>query len=524
MSQLNQYRFRDDIRTMTGDAGGAVSPDAGSGDLKLLGGTNITTTGHPVTNDITVDLDATITLTQVNATTFDTNNLASGVTLSGTTLAADGTNADINITVTPKGTGDLVITTGDVNISSGNLDLPTSTSTVGQLRINSVRYLHNAGDAASVYLGPSAGNFTMAGATDNIGLGSNALQGLTSGDSNIALGTNSGVNITSSGNNVAIGGSALSVGTTPEGNVALGFNSMLGVGAGTSALYCVAAGYESLKSTNGSSYNTALGYRTGDAISTGSYNTALGTACLTELTTGDNNVGIGTITGTTGGGSALTGADHSNICIMNVGVAGDVHTTRIGTQGTGAGQQDKIFVAGAYGTTVTAATTAVATVDASGQVGSTALATNGQVLIGSTGAAPVWATITAGTGISVSVGAGTTTIDSTGGSVTWSREAGAAVAAAVNHGYINAFAGLTTITLPATAVLGSVIEVIGEDNAGWTIVHPVAGHYIQYGNMATTANTGSLSSTNRYDTVKLVCRVADTVWHVVAVTGVLSLA
>jgi hypothetical protein len=109
MSQLNQYRL-DDIRTMTGDAGGAVSPAAGSGDLKILGGTNITTTGHPVTNDITVDLDATITLTQVNATTFDTNNLASGVTLSGTTLAADGTDAAININITPKGAGVLATT------------------------------------------------------------------------------------------------------------------------------------------------------------------------------------------------------------------------------------------------------------------------------------------------------------------------------------------------------------------------------------------------------------------------------
>jgi hypothetical protein len=41
----------------------------------------------------------------VNATTFDTNVTAAGVTLAGTTLAADGTNANIDITMTPKGTG-----------------------------------------------------------------------------------------------------------------------------------------------------------------------------------------------------------------------------------------------------------------------------------------------------------------------------------------------------------------------------------------------------------------------------------
>lgn len=41
----------------------------------------------------------------VNATTFDTDVAAAGVTLSGTTLAADGTDAAININITPKGAG-----------------------------------------------------------------------------------------------------------------------------------------------------------------------------------------------------------------------------------------------------------------------------------------------------------------------------------------------------------------------------------------------------------------------------------
>ena len=46
-----------------------------------------------------------VTLTTVNATTFDTNVAAAGVTLSGVTLAADGTDANINILMNPKGTG-----------------------------------------------------------------------------------------------------------------------------------------------------------------------------------------------------------------------------------------------------------------------------------------------------------------------------------------------------------------------------------------------------------------------------------
>lgn len=41
----------------------------------------------------------------VNASTFDTDVAAAGVTLSGTTLAADGTNTNIDISIVPKGTG-----------------------------------------------------------------------------------------------------------------------------------------------------------------------------------------------------------------------------------------------------------------------------------------------------------------------------------------------------------------------------------------------------------------------------------
>jgi hypothetical protein len=65
-----------------------------------------------VNQDLTSD--ATVTFAGVNATTFDTNVAAAGVTLTGTTLAADGTNTDIPITVTPKGTGQILTGAGAV--------------------------------------------------------------------------------------------------------------------------------------------------------------------------------------------------------------------------------------------------------------------------------------------------------------------------------------------------------------------------------------------------------------------------
>ena len=65
--------------------------------------------------DVTVPSDHS-----VFAGTFDTNVSAAGVTLTGTTLAADGTDSNINIAITPKGTGEVDIT--KVDIASGEID------------------------------------------------------------------------------------------------------------------------------------------------------------------------------------------------------------------------------------------------------------------------------------------------------------------------------------------------------------------------------------------------------------------
>jgi len=57
------------------------------------------------TNNATNKTADTFTATTSLATTFDTNVTAAGVTMAGTTIAADGTDANISITMTPKGTG-----------------------------------------------------------------------------------------------------------------------------------------------------------------------------------------------------------------------------------------------------------------------------------------------------------------------------------------------------------------------------------------------------------------------------------
>lgn len=149
--------------------------------------------------------------------------------------------------------------------------------------------------------------------------------------------------------------------------------------------------------------------------------------------------------------------------------------------------------------------------------------TNGQVIIGSTGATPTAATLSAGTGINITDGAGSITIASTGvGSLVWNDVSGTSQAAAVNNGYIISNAGQTTVTIPATAAEGSVFAVQGKGAAGW-LLQMNTGQTCHFGSSATTS-AGSLTSTNQWDSVTIVCVTANTTFAVTSVIGNLTIA
>lgn len=146
--------------------------------------------------------------------------------------------------------------------------------------------------------------------------------------------------------------------------------------------------------------------------------------------------------------------------------------------------------------------------------------TNGQLPIGSTGADPSAATLTAGTGVTISNGAGSITINASGGGLTWTVVTGTSQSAAVNNGYIANNAGLVTVTLPSTSAVGDTVAVTGINNAtGWKVAQN-AGNQIFFGNVSTTSGTGgSLASTATRDTVYLVCMTANATWNVVNTIG-----
>lgn len=165
---------------------------------------------------------------------------------------------------------------------------------------------------------------------------------------------------------------------------------------------------------------------------------------------------------------------------------------------------------------------AVVTTNATGVPVVTALATDGQLIIGSTAGAPAAATLTAGTGVSIANGSNTITISATGGGLTWSEQTSSPVSAAVNNGYVANLGSLLTFNLPGTFAVGDIIRIVGKGAGLWVIDAP-AGDTIRFGNQA-TATGGTITATNAFDCIEIVGTVANDTWTVMSSVGNLTVA
>jgi hypothetical protein len=105
---------------------------------------------------------------------------------------------------------------------------------------------------------------------------------------------------------------------------------------------------------------------------------------------------------------------------------------------------------------------------------------------------------------------------------TFNDVSGTTQAAAFNNGYVISNASQTTVTLPATAALGSRVAVQGKGAAGW-ILAANTGQVIHLGSSA-SSTAGSLTSTNLWDAVEVVCVTANTTWAVNQAIGNLTVA
>ena len=243
------------------------------------------------------------------------------------------------------------------------ITLLATTSSVGQLQQPAgTRLLHTYG-TNNLFLGSTAGNFTLSGADRNIGIGTNSLLGLTGGDDNISIGFEAGKELTTGTTNSVLGNYAGRAQTTGASNtligyyaggsgngtasvginnntyigyqtgyiaaaaiagadnVAIGYQAKLGsaaasticigsgAGQGIFGAGSIAIGYQTLDGTaSGAARNTVIGYQAGTNVTTGSSNVSIGYESGITLSYGGNNCYVGYQAGTnssytTGGGS-----------------------------------------------------------------------------------------------------------------------------------------------------------------------------------------------------------------------------
>lgn len=356
--------------------------------------------------------------------------------------------------------------------------------------------LTSTGSSVSITPGPGTINLEVAGAfADSFATDS--------GTATPALGV-----ITFAGNAANSGGSVSFSGATSIVSLNLtdaNNNLFLGIGAGNLL---------------GSTYNTAVGFNAGNALDTGATaNSIFGYNAGAQLVTGDNNSLLGT-----GAGYNLMTACDSNVMIGNTGTDGDSNKIIIGSQGSGAGQQNFCQIAGIVG--VTASNPTVVTINSStGQLGELAQLT---VPLGGTGDSSftAYAPLVGGTTTTGALQSASTGLSSSGfvltsngssavpsfqapayGAFPWSVVVAATQTMAINHGYVAADVTVPVVfTLPAVAAVGSIVRVAGlASGNGWSVAQ-LALQYVQMGSSASTVGVGgSISSTDNNDCVELLC-------------------
>ena len=188
---------------------------------------------------------------------------------------------------------------------NNNLKFGTTSSGVdvtGRMDINdgnnNVSIGDNAGDALTTGVDNTALGYNALtsaqedGRNTAIGRGTLATQNGAGTAYNTAVGYHAGAAITTATANTLLGGLAGDAITTGFGNVAIGYNALSAEDTGGTN---VAIGHAALQvlDTGSNSYSVAIGYDAGKAITTGVKNTIIGGDAGKSLTTGEKNVAVG---------------------------------------------------------------------------------------------------------------------------------------------------------------------------------------------------------------------------------------
>jgi hypothetical protein len=156
-----------------------------------------------------------ITTTSINGTTNRVVKFTGSTTIGNSSIFEDSSgNVGIG-SDTP---------TERLFLNSGNLRIPTTSSTGGTIVSGTDLFLHRGRNNDSVYIGKNAGNLTSTTSSENIGIGTNVLNTITSGDNNLGLGNNTLSNLTTGSNNTMVGYRA-GENNNGSGNIYLGYDA-----------------------------------------------------------------------------------------------------------------------------------------------------------------------------------------------------------------------------------------------------------------------------------------------------------
>lgn len=346
-----------------------------------------------------------------------------------------------------------VTISGNFTTTGGNISLPHTDSggIEGIIRFDGFRFIHNIG-TDNTYIGSSSGNLSESGSGENVGVGFGVLNSLENGNNNVAIGSSSMLDATDAVNNVAIGSGSGQGLTDGSRNIIIGFNAAIAANCSDT----VAIGTLSLNAFN----------------STGS-NIAIGPGALINLIDGENNVVLGL-----GGGFNYAGTESNNILIQNNGLLGESNTIRIGKDGSGSLEQNKCFIAGIIGNTVS--NTEFVTID---------------TITGQLGTSPT-----------------------PSGALTW-QVVTSATPLVPGNGYIVNGGSTLQFTLPVTAVVGDTMEILILNTAvgGWQINQNASQYLIANGPSAagaitTPGVTGNVATTvsGNFLNIKVTCVIANT--------------
>lgn len=477
--------------------------------ITLNSGNNVTVSGSPISlgGSGTVNLTGTTNhAVQIGNAGGSLTSLGVGATgtyLSGSSggdpsFVSLGTNTGLTANTVVLANGNSAFTSAGAMVNGtlliGNTGNPPTVAlpTNG----NNITWTGGAGTLTAnltgttdhgVQVGNAGGSLTSlaVGATNTVLLGSTGANPVFGTVSNAAL-ANSSITL-NSGNNVTVTGSPISLGGSGTLNLTGTTNHAVQIGNASGSLTSIGLGGNG-QLLIGSGGNNP-GFNTVTSVN--------GTITFTP--------GAGTLDMSTGG--TVVRLVHSDS--TDATPVGGAFTINGGQNITtvGAGQQLLINVDNCSNHSVQVG-------KANGSLQSLTVGTAGQVLLGATGADPAFGTVTS-TGGTVQF---TTGVSALNLEAFWTTTdvTGTSAALVVNRNFVADNAGLVTLTLPTTGALGSIIRVFGNGAGGWKIAQNASQTIRLSATSSTTGTGGSVSSTNRYDSITLACIVTNTGWAVTA--------